>query len=312
MSEVTNHNAAGAPTGDVPSGGKPPSPSQPESSAVSPAPEKGAPSGGRTVSDAEWAALSKAKEERDELARRVAGASRFYDAAKSRGFGKPEDFGVVDRLKQVAEKRGVSFDKLADYLALGDAGGDDDDAGGGKVDPEALAAMAAERAISAVRQEQTMAAVKSSHESALGKERTLIESAVSDILGKNASEADTRLVKQLLAAEYTARRQDSLYPEDHPLASQAFKPLGDAEVGEIKKAVSELLGATKGRFMEKVADAASKGGTANPQGRATRPNRGGEPVAGQADGQVIRRGKALNMGEQRLKDWVMRKFPRSG
>jgi hypothetical protein len=226
----------------TPASGAPSSPATPPS--VTPKPETPAvPAGMRLVKDEDW-------QVRERALAASKGQGQFYEAARAAGFTKPEDFARLSKISEAMKSKGLDFDKAAD-LVLG--------AEASRVDPEDidlddLATKAAERAIGTIRQKDTEAKIRSEHESSQAREKSLLESTVEELAGKGATEADKALVRDLVEVSVFRTRSTSFYEDGHPLASEDYKPLGEAEFGVIKTTLAERLKLVRGRSLEALAD----------------------------------------------------------
>jgi len=175
-------------------------------------------------------------------AQRLAGMQKYYEAGAAQGIKAPEDFA---RLRQA--------DDEPDEIPA----------------PKSRAREANSKSMEEVAStvvNRTLALEK--HNSALAAETALIDELVSELAPKDATDFERDLIRSAAKAKFLerAQREDNLYPENHPLHSSHYRPIGKDAQKAILSEMRDLREKSAAQAKKQKAEAAM--GATLPAGRS--------------------------------------------
>jgi uncharacterized membrane protein len=208
------------------------------------------------------------------------GSQAYYETASKYGFKKAEDFGKLEALS----KRGVSLDKLVASFAE-----EQEDNGGGTqpaFDPDKFSQELEGKL-------EKKLAIKEWEASTKG-ESALIDGALSDLAGEDASEYDKQLLRQALENELEKNRR--LYDSKHALHNERLMPLSKEDVDKAASKFKELRAKTIGERLNEKANASVKrpavqspAGAGSGQGAPSKPDAGSKDAMKQRFTEIHKR-----------------------
>lgn len=260
-------SATGTTTAATSAAGSTTAPTAPATQTTPAAPAAFAPPPGmRVVPESEYNRLSS----------RVSSADNFYRAAKAAGYERAEDFTRAQTSTRETETVEIT--------------------------PDAVAEKAASRVLSALDARDSQRQVQSEYQAATATEASMVERAV-ETISKSAPDALKDIAAELVKSAVRSAGEQSFYPEGHPLAAKAFKPLDKAAIDGIVAGVKAKLDKFGGDLSTRLADSAIKG-----MPGSTRPGTGlGAPDPAKAPAlRAAGRGReqTANQTTQKLADWA--------
>lgn len=232
-------------------------PAAPQAAAAAQTPAQTNGTGGWTApvtNPADWAEINR-------FAQIGRGAQPFYEAARQRGFNKPEDFGTLDKLRE----RGITLDRLSSMF-------DEPPAQNGRIDADELKAeMMAE-----LRKEIALEEEGRRRETAMGERDRMLKSwyselpnSVKKMIGEDGVESDAELLRLAAIGAFAEPMYFGdnvpMYENGHVLHGHALKPTDSKSIDE---RLSKILTDRKAQVAAKIGKAANKTPTQTPAGRS--------------------------------------------